>query len=531
MKCRRVASLGSPQRIRVVKYKWAGNPTKLFRFAWTTNFAMNNDQFRRLVLAGESENGSKMQKRQDTSAPQSLSLGSKNRSIARTDRGAASNLFARPPSISKAERKSGKQFKSVAPKGSKLGAGYHDRTQGRQEDIADGKARRIEELEKSLKEGKIERDEFERIRDEITGGQVENTHLVKGLDWKLLERIRRGEDLDAPSKVNDTQSAQLGDIDDEFETLEKHEVKAIQKTETEKKGTLVPAPIAGKKRTRDEILAELKASRKRATEGTAAPQLGSKFRKIGDKEQSVRSTQAAAVKPKSKRGEIRQEPEPTANSVPLDHGVVVPTNQAKSQLSPDEESEDDIYADIGDEYNPLGAASDSDEEDTTTQTEQKPKSSEKENTTQAQPRAYFDDASTSVLSKMVNPLQDPAVLAALAQRSQEAQSQTAEKSDIPINEDEARLKKRAEMLATRDRDLEDMDLGFGSSRFDDAEEMAMEGSKVKLSEWKGGNHDERDGDEGDAGGKKGKKTRKPKKRKGDKNSMADVMRVIEGRKA
>jgi hypothetical protein len=483
-------------------------------------FAMNNDQFRRLVLAGTSDNSSKAH---DTSAPHNSALGSRHRSMTpRSVRGGASALFARPSNIDGTAQTRGKEYKSIAPKGSKLGAGYRDRTQDRHDDSADDKAKRIEALEKHLKDGEIEQDEFERVRDEITGGQVENTHLVKGLDWRLLERIKRGEDLNAPAKVTETQSAKSGDLDNAFDELERQEIKAIQKNESEKKGTLVPAPIAGKKRTRDEILAELKASRKKVAEANAAPQLGSKFRKIGDKDQSKQSNGTTSTESKSKRHETIAEPEPTTNLVPLDHDVVVPKNL---QPPPDEESDDDIYADLGDEYNPLGGLSDSDEEDATTQTDQKVKSPE----TAKQPRTYFDDASTSVLSKIVNPLQDPTVLAALAQRSQETQSQAAEKSALPLSE-EARLKRRAEMLAAQDRDLEDMDLGFGSSRFDDAEEMAMEGSNIKLLEWKGGNRDGYESGEGDAGSKKGKKARKPKKWKGNKNSMEDVMRVIEGRK-
>jgi hypothetical protein len=81
------------------------------------------------------------------------------------------------------------------------------------------------------------------------------------------------------------------------------------------------------------------------------------------------------------------------------------------------------------------------------------------------------------------------------------------------------------MLQQDDRDAQDMDMGFGSSRFADEEDF--EEKKVKLSEW-GGKDDDDEGGKGDA---KGKRKRGPKKRKGDVNSAADVMRVLERRKA
>ena len=68
-------------------------------------------------------------------------------------------------------------------------------------------------------------------------------------------------------------------------------------------------------------------------------------------------------------------------------------------------------------------------------------------------------------------------------------------------------------------------MGFGSSRFADEEDF--EEKKVKLSEWGKGGDD--DGEE--VGKGKEKRKRGPKKRKGDSNSAADVMKVLERRKA
>ena len=92
-----------------------------------------------------------------------------------------------------------------------------------------------------------------------------------------------------------------------------------------------------------------------------------------------------------------------------------------------------------------------------------------------------------------------------------------------------RLARRKKMLSQQDRDLDDMDMGFGSSRFEDEEEGAG-GKKARLSEWKrGAKNDDEGWEENEEG--QGKKKRKPKKRKGDVNSVADVMRVMEQRKA
>src|ERR1700760_1812970 len=160
---------------------------------------MNNEQFRRLVLGNATQNSSSDAVSHSTVGSQSGALGSRKRSsipmAPRTIKGAAPLLSPRQTAGSNASRQSGKQFKSIAPKGSNLGSGYRDRTQDRHDEDNDDKVKRLKALEELLKEGEIEQAEFDQMRDEITGGEVENTHLVKGLDWKLLERIRRGEDL------------------------------------------------------------------------------------------------------------------------------------------------------------------------------------------------------------------------------------------------------------------------------------------------------------------------------------------------
>jgi uridine nucleosidase len=207
--------------------------------------------------------------------------------------------------------------------------------------------------------------------------------------------------------------------------------------------------------------------------------------------------------------------------------------------APPEESDDgDIYADIGDDYDPLaelgedtsGESGDDDRPEADNAKEAPAKSSLDNGTgsqDQAQkaqttaPRNYFnDDPSTlSVLDKVSNPLHDPAILAALAKKHKVKEEET---DDAAKKEAE----RRVALMRARDRDLEDMDMGFGGSRFEDEEEMAMDGSKVKLSEWNDGKGAAYDDDDGG----KGEKKKRKRKRKGDKNSVADIMRVIESRK-
>jgi hypothetical protein len=474
-----------------------------------------------------------------------------------------------------------KRFKSSAPKGSKLAEGYRDRTQDRVDVEADDKAQRIKALEEQMKLGQIEEDTFQQLRDEITGGDISSTHLVKGLDFKLLGRIRRGEKvMQAGSKQEEGETELAIDIDEEFEELEKQEVAPEAKEERVKKGEMAPPPpVAGQKRTRDQILAELKAQRKAAAEAKAAsqPQLGTKFRKIGEsdgprierdnKGREVLITVDAEGNVKRKVRKVRNEEAEVVldkDAKPLGADVVVPQLPA---AQPSEDEDEDIFEGIGHTFNPLADLGDEEsgsEEESAAEVIMKspsaslieerpgrhsksdsdsvnsdvsdseplpPEDAPKAILSTKPPRNYFnDDPSTmSVLGNLKNDLKDPAVLAALANSRKLDPSKLSEESKTSSAEDEAKLKRHAAMLANKDRDMEDLDMGFGSSRFDDAEEMATEGSKMKLAQWKGFGKDDEDEDrQGDGSGKKRK--RGPKKRKGDKDSPADVLRVMEGKK-
>ena len=133
-----------------------------------------------------------------------------------------------------------KKFKSrAAPKGTKIAVGYQDRAALlRQQEAEEGqrnspqdhndKAERIQALEEMVKLQQIDQATFERLRDEIgVGGDLESTHLVKGLDRKLLERIRRGEDVAATEEVTQTKNENVAtsagsgrqDVDEELENV------------------------------------------------------------------------------------------------------------------------------------------------------------------------------------------------------------------------------------------------------------------------------------------------------------------------
>lgn len=145
------------------------------------------------------------------------------------------NVGAQPPQ---------KKFRSsAAPKGTKLPGGYMDRTLARNSEEEDEKASRIKSLEEMVKLQQMDQDTFEKLRDEILGGDIKSTHLVKGLDYKLLERVRRGEDvLNAEAKTAEEDEAATEDVDEEFEKLEQEEIVPLKKEKTEKTGQMLRRP-------------------------------------------------------------------------------------------------------------------------------------------------------------------------------------------------------------------------------------------------------------------------------------------------
>ena len=490
-----------------------------------------------------------------------------------------------------------KKFKSYAPKGVKLGAGYTDRAKARADGEGNGdaedKAERVKALEDQMKLGQISREVFEALRDKIIGDDAASSHLVKGLDRKLLERVRRGEDVmgtgEGTVHAEEPDLAETADVDDELEKLGEMEVEALKKEKVAKKGIMAPPPpVAGKKRSRDEIMAELKAQRQAAAEArnAAEPQLGDRWQKVTDKKKpkieidskgrEVITTvdEHGVVKKRVRKVQIAQTDEasaamgaPDANKTVLGADVSIPQPVKSEDAAPgpvdDDDDDDDIFEGAGTDYNPLGNMPDDDSDDDSDESDAEPprkKTAADEPAETSQRESAESSEGEAVPGKNAEPSTIPSrppparrnyfndTLSATEDVSYDHFAgiqgvlKKAAKMDPLVNDDEgedrkareareAQRKKHAQMLANQDRDLDDMDMGFGGSRNDDEGEDE-DGMKVKLAEWKGG-HAGDDGweEDGKGGGKGGeKKKRKPKKRKGDASNMGDIMRVIEGRK-
>lgn len=465
-----------------------------------------------------------------------------------------------------------KRFKSsAAPKGSKFAAGYQDRTRLRQQQAkedgdeggredAEDIAQRVKALEDMVKLRQIDQDTFEKLRKEIgVGGDLSSTHLVKGLDWDLLRRVRAGEDV---AKVPEKEPSADGgaevieNVDDELDRLleEKEDLPAAPKEKKVKKGNMAPpAPPSGGKRTRDEILRQLKASRAAASAATESPPesaLGTKFKKINDgKEEKKRwieqdasgrrkeilmTTDADGKTKRKVRWIDKEVPKPVTD----ENGLLLPDKRvrplgmevpaeiaAKIAAEAAESEDDDIFAGVAADYNPLGDLEEADSSDEETEEggpvetqpaatvekeEPKPELSHRRNYFSTTGKAEVPEENRS------NPLtSDPTILAAFKRAA--ALRQASPKDDLEGDEDLdpdqlARRKKFLEEARRREaQDALDIDYGFGSSRIEDEEDE--EGIPLE-SQTRAGT----------------KRRRGPKKRKGDKDSAADVLRVLDGRK-
>ncbi|GJC92189.1 red-like protein [Colletotrichum higginsianum] len=529
---------------------------------------MNNEQFRKLLGADsvKPKSPSNAASQSSDSPAASGALGSRQRSsIPMTPRsvggGNSRNEFARQLAARNQTTQPQKKFRTSTPKGSRLADGYVDRARERtDEEEEDDREKRIKALEEALKNEEIDQATFEKLSSEIAGGDLSSTHLIKGLDFKLLERVRKGEDVYGDSK-NDPDEEEVPpeeEVDEAFDQLADTEVQAVEKEKVKKKGQFAPVALApGKKRSRDQILAEMKAAREAAKAEQEAA-LGNKFKKIGAKQQpgtrierdskgrevliivdedghekrKVRKVQPGAVQ------EQRNEFIPDKDAKPL--GMEVPEFYKKQQEELEEDENDDIFADAGDDYDPLAGMDDSTDEDSDGEVKDKKEEVKDERSADTiampppprpvQARNYFKDAKTDLISSQAlkgPSMSDPAIQAAFKRAAQLNAANKDRQEDEDDEDDEearARRERHKRMLQSVDRDAEDLDMGFGTSRFED--EADFDEAPVKLSQW--GNDDE---DEGDGQGGKSKRKRGAKKRKGDANNAADVLRVMEQRKA
>ncbi|KAH7410301.1 hypothetical protein DE146DRAFT_604044 [Phaeosphaeria sp. MPI-PUGE-AT-0046c] len=557
---------------------------------------MNNQQFRRLLLsdtARRRDQDGDTTKSPGAATPKSVLGARKHSSIPMTPRQLGRSSvqadFARQLAERNAKAHPEKQARSSAPKGTKLAAGYIDRTKERADQGDSELATRIKNLEESMKLGQIDRETFEKLVQDITEGDVSTTHLVKGLDRKLLERVRRGEDVtadhsktpDSDSDGGDKEEDESPALEDAFDELADEDIATIVHEKAEKKGEAMispPPPVTGMKRSRNDILKDLKRQREEAAAAAAAehekkfPSLGSGFRKINaqgetsrlevdEKGREVLIITTADGKEKRKVKKQKADlPNPPEVRHDLDD-IAKPINMHNLPEARKEESEDDdIFAGVGSNYNPLAnfddEDDDSEEEVTAEQRSETAELHQKEHgppprksstephqstsgTASTAPiqRNYFKSSARGPASENISEVSsaDATVRAALAkvrnldENSSLLQNLSSTDPNAPESK-EARLKKRAAELAASDRDMEDMDLGFGASRFDDADDMEREGEKVKFSKWKGLGAEDGDDDDGDGRDAKKQRKRGPKKKRGDKNKAEDVLNVMERQK-
>lgn len=574
---------------------------------------MNNTQFRNLLLSNSQPKAHLNPIDGDSSMPppqpsRAQTLGAKRSSFMpmtpRVLKGQQNveNEFARQMRERQSEEQgpSKKKFKAAVPKGVRYGSGYVDRAKARLEAEATEKEKeadageqertaRVKALEEQMALGQISEEVFVELRAKILGPSAGSAQPTKGLDWALLERARRGEDVLVEDGAVNNGEVEVGesgkDVEAELEKLVGDDVQTITREKEKKKGSMAPPSQhkAGIKRSRDEIMAELKAQRKAAAESKAAPMLDNRWRKVGEERSRIRidSKGREVLITVDEDGVVKKKVRklPTAESVGpampdsskpvLGSGALVP--EAKQEMSLIEnEEDDDIFEGVGNAYDPLGqddegASEASDTEDDATPPTaravgERPQvappeapgevtSAEVEKATakdQPDPKAaprrnYFKDTMSQATEEShTDHLAGVQELLKKAARSDDVRSNDKasdnDDSEAEAKDDrEARLQKRARMLASNDRDMDDMDMGFGSSRYDDGEDEEEGGKKTKLSEWKGSVGDDEHGAKdtrtgGKGGGDHEKRKRKPKKRKGDTNNMADIMRVIEGRK-
>lgn len=486
------------------------------------------------------------------SAPNGLmrprSLGSKSRSFLPSTKSITpARQDDQPPT---------KKFRSsAAPKGTKLASGYVDRASARQNDAetTDDKQVRLKRLEEMLKLEQIDETTFAQLKDELgIGGDAETTHLVKGLDFKLLERIRRGEDV-LNSTVEEAQDVDEdpADVEDELERVLEKDVSAPARTKTtEAADTQTTTTLS-----RDELLKRLKQNRRNPTvQVEAAPSLDqSKFRKIetapkaGKKKftESVNGRRREVLVITDKDGKQKRktrwiDPEPVEQKDDVAWGGDLPEevlarqkNAAEqAQMQADEDDDADIFGGVA-EYDPLAELGSDEEGQESNKTTKSQSGPEGEGTGK---RNYFGTAESEDAGEKSG--HDPSILAALkraAQLRREEEGEDGSRDGRGDGHDEASGDRSAALLKrlqkqSRQDDM-DLDMAFdGRDGYGDEDEMD---GKQKLSEWKGAGQDD---DEDDAErGRKGagtgsKRKRGGKKKKGDKNNFADVMSVIEGRK-
>jgi hypothetical protein len=202
----------------------------------------------------------------------------------------------------------------------------------------------------------------------------------------VLERVRRGEDVMGTKTGGGEGEEEAAEEEveepEDLYKLEEREIEAVKREKVEKKGSMAPPRVAGVKRTRDEIMAELKAQRKAAAEAKAkaAPMLDGRWKRVGaetkpkvevdskGREVMITVGEDGVVKKKVRKlAEGRAAEEKAAASMPDSTKEVLGADYAvpeqPQQAPPEEDEDDDIFDDVGTDYNPLGEELDDDDDD------------------------------------------------------------------------------------------------------------------------------------------------------------------------
>jgi hypothetical protein len=406
---------------------------------------------------------------------------------------------------------------------------------------------------------------------------LESTHLVKGLDRRLLDRVKRGEDVmntttggvavaTENQRIDEKGPDEQQDVEQELENMLEKDVQAAKREERVKKGEMAPPSssyVSSGQMSRDEVLNRLKASRAAAAvlghlsdAKSVEPHLGSKFRKVGNESDLPEKKKfVETVKGRRRETLIITNPDGTtkrkvrwmdkidANSDARGGveatakdalGMEVPAELAAKQKAMlekqkfEEEKDDDIFAGVGADYDPLGAVEDESDEDSKSESAVEDAATDRETELKHlqegdQPRNYFSTirvAEEEGRATQTAPGADPAILAAVRRAAaiRKAQEGEGSRKDAAEADSSPRGKEFLDRLRQREReDAADVDLGFGESRFGDA------GDEEEGPVWNDG--------EGGGATKSGRK-RGAKKRKGKKNEVGDVMAVLNrGRKS
>ncbi|EPS44073.1 hypothetical protein H072_1972 [Dactylellina haptotyla CBS 200.50] len=468
---------------------------------------MNNSQFRKLVNDTPRADRSSGPGNATSSAPAAMAaptLGSRQRaSIPMTPRSvgfsSSSSSFAQQAAAYRLQQNPPKEkkFKSSAPLGSKLPQGYVDRTKSRDsEDVAgsDDAEQRMAALMTLVEEGSLTREEAIE-QSKAFGGDVGSTHLVKGLDFKLLERARKGESLLAGDK-DDKGDEEMEDELDKALEKEVETAKRAKKTEEDDDDDGAPAP---KQKTRAEILAEWKKNKEEAAAKKAAETaLGSKFKKFGEKEKRIKAPkeEPTSVKKsgdsysgKKRKRDIEDLSKP--KDAPIVNSTVMgmlppelPSAKAPESIESKDDDDINIFDDAPDEYDPLAGLQDSDDSDSDEgEVGKKPERNQEmppPPPPSNRPRNYFSTSSTdaesmeSIVSKPLSG-QELAHTAELSAAIKKA-AQMRELTKAHLDNEEAKKEARHKaMLQAASRDDEDVDMGFGGSTTfgDDDEELEV----------------------------------------------------------